>query len=95
LDGGNDDDFADRNELSRAVISSGYLDEGWTPAISPTAGEVGTSGQVRDKVGAARYTLSTLLNTIADRDFRVDRTSEGEAPTPITFSVKALKSVER
>ena len=84
-------DFADRTDPARAIISSGYLKQGWTPAISPTAGEVGANGQVRDKVGAAHYTMATLLNTLADRGFRVAQASEGGASTPITFSVRALK----
>ncbi|MEM9650646.1 MAG: class I SAM-dependent methyltransferase [Actinomycetota bacterium] len=84
-------DFADRSEPTRAVIGPGYLVEGWTPPISPTTGDVGTSGQVRDKVGAAHYTMATLLNMFAERGFQIGRTSEGGAPTPITFSLRLLK----
>lgn len=83
--------FADRTSPTRAIIEAGYLAEGWTPAISPTAGEVGANGQVRDKVGAAHYTLATLLNTISDGGLQIQQTSEGGAPTPITFSLRTLK----
>ena len=84
-------DFADRSDPMAAVISEGYLDEGWTPAIDPTAGEVGTNGQVRNKVGAAHSTLSTLLNTIIGQGLCIVDTAEGGAPTPITFSILATK----
>lgn len=84
-------DFADRNDPAMAILRPGYLDEGWTPAISPTTGEVGTSGQVRNKVGAAHYPLASLINAITAAGFRLGRASEGGAPTPITFSIAAIK----
>lgn len=84
-------DFADRNDPSAAVIRPGYLDAGWTPPIGPTATEVGRSGQVRDKVGAAHYPLADLLNQVLAAGFRLRQAAEGGAPTPITLSVSAVK----
>ncbi|MEM9132262.1 MAG: class I SAM-dependent methyltransferase [Actinomycetota bacterium] len=83
--------FADRSEPTRSVIRPGYLDERWTPAVGPTRGGVGVSGQVRHRVGAAHYTLATLLNTIARAGLQFVEAAEGGAPTPTTFSVRALK----
>ncbi len=85
-------DFADRTDNEAIVVRPGYLEKGWTPAIAPTAGEVGKSGQVRDKVGAAHYPMTTLLNAVIDSGFRIARTDEGFAPTPITFSLLAVKA---
>jgi hypothetical protein len=85
-------DFADRSEPTRVIVGRGYLDEGWTPAISPTAGEIGANGQVRDKVGAAHYRMATLLNTIVGGGFQIQQASEGGSPTPITFSLRTLKA---
>ena len=74
-----------------AVIRPGYLDEGWTPAIGPDAGQVGRSGQVRDKVGAAHYPLASLVNRLLDAGFEIGRAFEGGAPTPITLSLLTVK----
>lgn len=84
-------DFADRTEPAAIVLRPGYREEGWTPAIGPTAGQVGTNGQVRKKVGAAHYPLAVLLNAIIDAGFQIRRTFEGGGPTPITFSLVATK----
>ncbi len=82
-------DFADRTDPTEVVVRPGYLAEAWTPPVGPTAGQVGASGQVRDKVGAAHYPLAALLNAIIDAGFVIGRTFEGFSPTPITFSLVA------
>ncbi|MEL6981220.1 MAG: class I SAM-dependent methyltransferase, partial [Actinomycetota bacterium] len=87
-------DFADRTDPARVTIGPGYRDEGWTPAISPTEGEVGTNGQVRNKVGAAHYRLASLLNAVTEAGFGIGRVAEGGAPTPITLSLVAAKPLD-
>lgn len=86
-------DFADRTDPTKVVVRAGYLAEAWTPPVGPTAGQVGASGQVRDKVGAAHYPLAALLNAIIDAGFTIGQTFEGFSPTPITFSVAATTHV--
>lgn len=88
-------DFADRTDPDGVVIGPGYLDEGWTPAIGPDAGEVGRNGQVRDKVGAAHRPLASLLNDLLGAGFRLTAAREGGAPTPITFSVATAVAPDR
>jgi ubiquinone/menaquinone biosynthesis C-methylase UbiE len=84
-------DFADRTDPTQVTIRPGYHDEGWTPAISPTAGEVGTNGQVRNKVGAAHYRLANLLNSFTEAGFGIGPVAEGGVPTPITLSLVATR----
>ena len=83
--------FADRTDNDAIVIRPGYLETSWVDGSGPDAGQTGQNGQVRDKVGAAHYPLSALLNDIAQAGFTIRRTAEGFAPTPITFSLLATK----
>lgn len=69
--------FADRTNPEHVVIRPGYHLPGWTPAIAPDAGLVGTNGQVRDKVGAAHAPLADLLNEVVTAGFTIDRSFEG------------------
>ena len=87
--------FADRADWQAIVVRPGYLDAGWTPGVSTTAGELGRDGVVRKKVGAAHQPLASLLNQVTAAGFVVERFFEGAAPTPITFSFRATKPKAR
>lgn len=82
--------FADRADWNAIVVRPGYLDAGWTPGISTTAGELGRDGVVRKKVGAAHYPIATLLDAATSAGFRLQHFAEGAAPTPITLSFQAI-----
>jgi hypothetical protein len=73
------------------VVHPGYLTSGWTPGLSPERGETGRDGQVRKKVGAAHYPLSTLVNLMVGAGFKIDRFAEGGFPIPITLSIRMSK----
>lgn len=76
--------FADRTDPSEITIRPGYLDGNWTTASWTGQG-------LRDKVGAAHWPLSTMLNTIIEAGLRIEALSEGAEPTPVVLSLRATK----
>jgi SAM-dependent methyltransferase len=76
--------FADRTDAAAAVIRPGYLDGKWTY-------ESWTDQGIRDKVGAMHWPLPELLHAFLDAGLTLERFTEGGAPTPTMFAIRARK----
>ncbi|MFI9382697.1 class I SAM-dependent methyltransferase [Kutzneria sp. NPDC052558] len=76
--------FADRSDPDNIVIGAGYGDGSWTKKSWTDRG-------VRNRVGAAHWPMSKLLNAFTDVGFTLERFGEGDEATPVTFSVRARK----
>jgi SAM-dependent methyltransferase len=76
--------FADHTDRDAVLIRPGYLDSYWTK-------ESWTDKGLRDKVGAMHRPLPELLHAFLDAGLTLERFTEGGAPTPIMFAVKARK----
>ena len=76
--------FADRSDPQAVVIGPGYRDRHWTK-------QSWTDKGVRDKVGAAHFPLSDLLNVISDAGLVLERFAEGHGATPQVLAVRARK----
>ena len=76
--------FADRSDPQAVVIGPGYPDRHWTK-------QSWTDKGVRDKVGAAHFPLSDLLNVISDAGLVLERFAEGPGATPQVLAVRARK----
>jgi len=74
--------FADRSDPAAAVIRPGYRERGFTRDSWTTQG-------VRDKVGAMHFPLAELLGAFVAAGLTAEAFTEGGAPTPITFSIRA------
>lgn len=77
--------FADRTEEAGVVVRPGYLDGRWTK-------QSWTDQGIRDKVGASHWPMPALLTAFLDAGLTLDGFAEGGAPTPTTFSVRALSA---
>lgn len=77
--------FADHTERDAVVIRPGYLDSHWTR-------DSWTDQGIRDKVGAMHWPLPELLHAFIDAGLTLERFTEGGAPTPVMFAVRARKS---
>jgi SAM-dependent methyltransferase len=76
--------FADRGDADAVVIRPGYLDRHWTRGSWTDQG-------IRDKVGAVHWPLPELLEAFLAAGLALDGFTEGGAPTPIVFAVRARK----
>jgi SAM-dependent methyltransferase len=76
--------FADRGDPNATVIRPGYLDSRWTT-------ESWTDKGVRDKVGAVHWPMPRLLQMFTGAGLALDGFTEGGAPTPTVFAVRARK----
>ena len=76
--------FADHTDRDAVVIRPGYLDRYWTR-------ESYTDQGLRDKVGAMHRPLPELLHAFLDAGLALDGFTEGGAPTPVMFAIKARK----
>ncbi|HEX6872004.1 MAG TPA: class I SAM-dependent methyltransferase [Micromonosporaceae bacterium] len=76
--------FADRSDPAAVVIQPGYLEQSWTKRSWTDQG-------VRDKVGASHWPLPELLHAVLDAGLVLDRFTEGGAPTPMVFGLRASK----
>lgn len=76
--------FADRSDPERVIITPGYRDGHFTKRSWTTEG-------VRNRVGAAHFPLPALLRAFLDAGLAFTGFAEGGAPTPTTFSVRAVR----
>jgi SAM-dependent methyltransferase len=76
--------FADHTDRDAVVIRPGYLDGRWTF-------DSWTDQGIRDKVGAMHFPLPELLHGFADAGLILERFTEGGAPTPVMFAIRARK----
>lgn len=76
--------FADRSDPAAVVIRPGYLDGSWTKASWSDRG-------VRARVGATHLPFPGLLHAFLDAGLLFERFTEGGAPVPVTFGVRARK----
>ena len=77
--------FADHTDRDAVVVRPGYLDGHWTF-------DSWTDQGIRDKVGAMHRPLPELLHAFLDAGLTLERFTEGGAPTPVMFAVRARKS---
>lgn len=76
--------FADHTDGEAVVIRPGYLTRHWTKKSWTDRG-------IRDKVGAMHLPLPELLQAFLDAGLILEQFTEGGAPTPIVFAVRARK----
>ncbi|PPK62380.1 methyltransferase domain-containing protein [Actinokineospora auranticolor] len=76
--------FADRADPEAVVVRRGYLDRHWTT-------DSWTDQGLRDKVGAAHWSMPELLHAFLDAGLAVERFAEGGSPTPMVFAVRARR----
>lgn len=76
--------FADRTDGDAIVIRPGYLDSRWTR-------ESWTRQGIRDKVGAIHRPLPEFLQAFLDAGLTFEWFTEGGAPTPTMFAIRARK----
>jgi SAM-dependent methyltransferase len=77
--------FADHTDRDAVVIRPGYIDSHWTY-------ESWTDQGIRDKVGAVHRPLPGLLHAFLDAGLSLERFTEGGAPVPTMFAIRARKS---
>ncbi len=77
--------FADHTDRDAVVIRPGYLDSYWTV-------DSWTDQGIRDKVGATHRPLPELLHAFLDAGLTLDQFTEGGAPTPVMFAIRARKA---
>ncbi|MCY1142150.1 class I SAM-dependent methyltransferase [Actinoplanes sp. Pm04-4] len=76
--------FADRSDPEAVIIRPGYLDGRWTKNSWTDKG-------VRNRVGASHFPLPVLLRAVLDAGLTLTDFAEGGAPSPTTFSFRAVK----
>jgi SAM-dependent methyltransferase len=76
--------FADHTDREAVVIRPGYLDSHWTRASWTDQG-------IRDKVGATHWPLPGLLHAFLAAGLSFERFTEGGAPVPNMFAVRARR----
>lgn len=76
--------FADRTDPAAVIIQPGYLDGSWTKASWTDRG-------VRARVGATHLPLPQLLEAFVGAGLVLERFTEGGAPVPTTFGVRARR----
>ncbi len=76
--------FADHTDRDAVVVRPGYLNGHWTYDSYTDQG-------IRDKVGAMHRPMPDLLHAFLDAGLTLERFTEGGAPVPVMFAIRARK----